>query len=79
MRITHPNVDIFLGGSLKELEAYAVCQLLAAIVGNHPLVLHVALVANQHNLGVVPAVGLDLCAPGSIPTVSFYTMCKSNK
>lgn len=61
--ITHPNIDIFLGGRFKELETKTVGQLLASLVGYHPLVLHVALVADQDDLGVVPTVGLDLCAP----------------
>ena len=61
--LTYPNIDIFLGGRLEELEPEAVGELLASLVADHPLVLHVALVPHQNNLGVVPAVGLDLGTP----------------
>ena len=61
--VTYPNIDIFLGGGLEELEPEAVGELLASLVADHPLILHVALVPHQNNLGVVPAVGLDLGAP----------------
>ena len=61
--ISYPNIDIFLGGGLEELEAEAVGELLAPLVADDPLVLHVALVAHQDHLRVVPAVRLDLGAP----------------
>ena len=60
---TYPDIDIFLGGRLEELEPEAVGQLFAPLVADDPLVLHVALVPHQDHLGVVPAVGLDLGAP----------------
>ena len=61
--ISYPNIDIFLGGGLEELKAEAVGELLAPLVADDPLVLHVALVAHQDHLRVVPAVRLDLGAP----------------
>ena len=63
LSISYPNIDIFLGGGLEELEAEAVGELLAPLVADDPLVLHVALVAHQDHLRVVPAVRLDLGAP----------------
>ena len=64
--ISYPNIDIFLGGGLEELEAEAVGELLAPLVADDPLVLHVALVAHQDHLRVVPAVRLDLGAPDKV-------------
>ena len=61
--ISYPNIDIFLGGCLEELEAEAVGELLAPLVADDPLVLHVTLVPHQDHLRVVPAVRLDLGAP----------------
>ena len=48
--LSYPDVDVLLGAGLEELEAEAVCQMLAALVGNHALVLHVALVPDQDHL-----------------------------
>ena len=61
--LTYPNIDIFLGGRLEELEPEAVGELLTPLVADDPFVLHVALVPHQDNLGVVPTVRLDLGAP----------------
>ncbi|KAE8744323.1 hypothetical protein FOCC_FOCC009047 [Frankliniella occidentalis] len=47
----------------KELNAELVGELLAALKGDDTLLLHVALVAYKHDLGVVPRVRLDLRHP----------------
>ena len=60
---THPDVDVFLGRGLVELESEGVRELLAPLEADDPLVLHVALVSHQDHLRVVPRVRLDLGAP----------------
>ena len=37
--VSHPDVDVLLGGGFEELEAERVRQLLSALEGNDPLVL----------------------------------------
>ena len=63
LHLTYPDVYIFFGGGFKELKPETVSQLLPSLVGDDPLVPHVTLVAHQDDLGVVPAVGLDLRTP----------------
>ena len=60
---TYSDIDVFLGRRLVELEAERVGQLLSPLEGDDALVLHVALVAHQDDLRVVPGVRLDLGAP----------------
>ena len=60
---THPDVNVFLGRGLVELEAEGVRELLAPLEADNPLVLHVALVSHQDHLRVVPRIRLDLGAP----------------
>ena len=57
------DINVLLGRCLEELDAQLVRQLLASFGGDHPLVLHVALVADQDHLGVVARVGFDLRDP----------------
>lgn len=57
------NVNILFGRRLEELDAQLVRQLLASLGGDHPFVLHVALVADQDHLGVVARVRFDLRYP----------------
>lgn len=62
---TYLDIDVLLGGCLEELNSQLVGQLATALEANHSLVLHVALVAHQDHLGIVPGVSLDLCDPGT--------------
>lgn len=57
------DVDILFGRRLEELDAQLVRQLLAPLGGDHPFVLHVALVADQDHLGIVARVRFDLRYP----------------
>ena len=60
---THPDVNVFLGRGLVELESEGVRELLAPLEADDPLVLHVALVPHQDHLRVVPRIRLYLGAP----------------
>lgn len=57
------DVDILLGGGLEEFEPQLVSQLLSPLGANDSFVLHIAFVAHQDYLGVVPRVRLDLGHP----------------
>lgn len=62
-RCTYLNVNILFGGRLEEFHAQLIGQLLAALERNDAFIFHVAFVADQYHLGVVPRVRLDLCYP----------------
>lgn len=57
------DIDIFLCGCLKKLHTQLVGQLFAALKRNHPLILHVTLIADQYNLRIIPGVRFYLCHP----------------
>ena len=61
--ILYRNVYILLGGRFEEFHAKLVGQLLATLERDHSLVLHVALVADQDDLCVVPGIGFNLGNP----------------
>lgn len=60
---TYLNIHILLGRCLKELNTQLIGQLTTALEAYDALVLHVAFVAHQYDLSVVPRVRLDLCYP----------------
>lgn len=60
---TNLNIYILFGRCLKELNAQLIGQLASALEANHALVLHVAFVAHQYDLSVVPRIRFDLCHP----------------
>lgn len=60
---THLDVVVVFGGRLEELNVQLVGQRFAPLVRYDAFVFHVALVAHQYNLRVVPRVRLDLRDP----------------
>jgi len=56
-------VDVGLGGGLQELDVVLPGDGLAPLLGDHPLVLHVALVAEDHPLHVLVGVLVDVAEP----------------
>ena len=60
---TYPNIYVLFRWCFEKFQPETISQLLAALVGYHPLILHVALVPDKDHLCVVPAVRFDLCAP----------------
>lgn len=80
MTVAYLDVDVFLGRSLKELEAQLIGQLLASLIRDDTLILHIALVAHQDNLSVIPRIGLDLSTPVTDPIGTFlYGTGKESK
>ena len=61
--VIYLDIDIFFGGCFKELNSQLIGQLTASFIGNHTLILHVAFVAHQYDLCIVPGVGFDLSDP----------------
>jgi len=60
---THLNIHILFGRCLKELDAQLIGQLASALKANHTLILHIAFVAHQYNLSIVPRIRFNLCHP----------------
>lgn len=60
---TDLNIHILLGRCLEELDAQLIGQLAATLEADHTLILHVAFVAHQYDLSVVPRIRFDLCHP----------------
>lgn len=56
---------VVFGGRLEELDVQLVGQRFAPLVRYHALVFHVALVAHQNHLCVVPRIRLDLRHPAT--------------
>lgn len=61
--VPYSDVDIFFGRSLEELKTQRIGQLFSTFVRNDAFVLHVAFVANEDHLRVVPRIRFDLGAP----------------
>lgn len=63
INLTYLNIHILLGRCLKELDAQLIGQLAATFEADYALIFHVAFVAHQYDLGVVPRIRFDLCHP----------------
>lgn len=63
MYCTDLDIVVIFGGRLEEFDVQLVGQRFAPLVRYHTFVFHVALVAHQYHLCVVPRVSLDLCYP----------------
>lgn len=54
INLTYLNIHILLGRCLEELDAQLIGQLAATLEADYALIFHVAFVAHQYDLGVVP-------------------------
>jgi hypothetical protein len=61
---SHFDVDVLFGAGLEKLDAQLLGKLFAPFETYHSFVFHVAFVAHEDHLGVVPRVRLDLGHPG---------------
>ena len=62
------NIDVVFGGSFEERESKLVGQFPSLFESDGPLLFHVTLVANQHNLCIVPRICLHLTRPVCVLT-----------
>lgn len=64
---------VVFGGRLEELDVQLVGERFASFVRYHSFVVHVALVAHQYHLSVVPRIRLDLRYPVRARTLARFT------